>query len=336
MSHDLATIDGKINFASHRKEAWHRLGTVADELTRDNMLELAHLADWDLQLLPSLALTPDGGLIADPMKRAHTRMRDNTVLGTVGTAWHSFSNEKLRDLAFNAIEKGGIDTGMVQPETALAIKGGRVVILVFSLPRDCWTLADDEHVPYFTLANGHDGTLSITPMATMTRTVCKNTWELAQSQTVTSMKIRHRSGVELRAEEIAKTIGFAISAVGEYQAEAEVMMNTAFTAGEFDAFLDSLLPKAPADASKRSVTIAENKRTAVRRIYEVSPTIGKFKDTRWGAFQAANEYEVWFQGGAGADTAARAERTILKTLKGFPITQAAEALLVPERVLVDA
>ena len=90
MSADLATIDGKIAFASHRVDAWHRTGYVGD-LTLDTMLPLANLNDWNLELVPSLAQALDGTTVPVPGKKAVLRTRDNTPLGVVGDSYHLFS-----------------------------------------------------------------------------------------------------------------------------------------------------------------------------------------------------------------------------------------------------
>ena len=60
MAHDLEIgSNGQVAFASLREPAWHKLGTVFnEEVSTSQMLELAHLNDWNVRL-EEVAL-PDG------------------------------------------------------------------------------------------------------------------------------------------------------------------------------------------------------------------------------------------------------------------------------------
>ena len=89
--------NGEQAFASFREPAWHGLGTVFfEEKSTQEMLEAAHLANWNVRLEP--VIYPKGYNVVSP---SYMVVRNNPfgegidVLSTVGERYRELQNEEL-------------------------------------------------------------------------------------------------------------------------------------------------------------------------------------------------------------------------------------------------
>ena len=102
MSDYIETNGSEAAFASLRQPAWHGLGTVFDnEVTTQQMLELAHLDNWNVRLEPVYVQGVPQERFATP---SFAVVRDNPfdgekdVLSVVGKRYKTLQNEELYDL----------------------------------------------------------------------------------------------------------------------------------------------------------------------------------------------------------------------------------------------
>jgi phage/plasmid-like protein (TIGR03299 family) len=316
MAHDLETVNGQTAFASLRQPAWHGLGTVFEnEVKTSEMLELAHLNDWNVRLED--VATPEG-FNSDKSYSFVTRTnpfdRDtNDILGVVGERYVPLQNEDLFSFGDNLLDGGG------RWETAGSIKGGRVVFgsiaLTDSITLDPNGIADKID-NYLLINTSHDGSIAIQASITPVRVVCANTLNLALSSfkgkkdVKQTFKIRHTQTAEGKIAVAREALGLAHKYIDEFSTMANEMIQTEITQAQFDKIVELAYP-APTKDAKGSQKKYDAKIDLLQGIY-----VGKYNDTisgtAWGAFNALTERLDWYRNSRGGNN-----ESILASASGF-------------------
>lgn len=322
MSHDIETNGTEAAFATLRQPAWHGLGTVFDEeVTTAQMLELAHLDNWNVRLEPVYVEGVPSERFAIP---SFAVVRDNPfdgekdVLSVVGKRYKTLQNEELYD--FGATLGSG-----ARWETAGSIKNGRVVFGALALERE--TVLDPSGVSdkintYLLLHTSHDGSLSVQASITPVRVVCANTLNFALRSVKQSFKIRHTQTLEGKMAAAREALGMAELYMDDFDKAAQALFETKVTDSQIEDIFATAYPKPDKDASKAAVTRWENKRVSVGEIL-MSDTTYAVKDSAWGILNALTENLDWNRGvrndnpeskltaASGLDAIANAERNRL-------------------------
>jgi phage/plasmid-like protein (TIGR03299 family) len=316
MAHDLESVNGQTAFASLRQPAWHGLGTVfAEEVNTNEMLELAHLNDWNVRLED--VETPEG-FNSDKNYSFVTRTNPfdrntNDILGVVGERYVPLQNEDLFSFGDNLLDGGG------RWETAGSIKGGRVVFgsiaLTDSITLDPNGIADKID-NYLLINTSHDGSIAIQASITPVRVVCANTLNLALSavngkkDVKQTFKIRHTQTAEGKIAVAREALGLAHKYIDEFSAIANEMIQTEITKAQFDKIVELAYP-APKKDAKGSQKKHDAKTDLLQSIY-----VGEFNNTisgtAWGAFNALTERLDWYRNSRGGNN-----ESILASASGF-------------------
>jgi phage/plasmid-like protein (TIGR03299 family) len=322
MAHMLETVNGQTAFASLREPAWHGLGTVFDkEVTTKEMLDLAHLSDWNVRLedVP----IPEG-FESDKSYSFVTRTNPfdttkNDVLGVVGERYVPLQNEDLFDFGDLMLDGGG------RWETAGSIKGGRQVFGSLALERE--TVLDPNGVSdkvntYLLINTSHDGSVAIQASITPVRVVCANTLNLALGQrgrngsVKQSFKIRHTATASGKVQQAREALGLANAYMDEFDVMAKAMIETEVTKAQFDKVVEAMYPK-PEKDSKGSMKKWETKVDLLNAIY-VGDQNGMISGTAWGIANALTERLDWYRSARGGSN-----ESILASASGFdPVTTA--------------
>ena len=336
MSHELEIgANGEVAFASLREPAWHNLGTVfEEEVTTSEMLQLAHLDNWNVRLEP-IAI-PDG-YTSDKTNYfvARTNPFDseqNDILGIVGERYNTLQNEDLFTFGDNLLDGGG------RWETAGSIKGGRVVFGALALERE--TILDPSGVSdkvnsYLLVNTSHDGSVSIMASVTPVRVVCANTlamaigsgtghWRSAKQ----SFKIRHTQTAEGRVQAAREALGLANEYMDEFDKMAQAMIETEITNDQFQDIIREVYPM-PENDKKGAMSKWQNKLDLIEEIY-LGDFNGMIAGTAWGALNGITERLDWYRNGrkgnnesvyasaSGFDPAMNAEKNrILKIVQSM-------------------
>lgn len=299
MAHNLETAaDGRVAFALRDKPAWHGLAnTVFDKdahVTTSDMLRAAHLADWNVRLIPAADHIPaDWRCNAE----SHFVIRTNPfdggtdVLSVVGSRYKVLQNEELFAFGDNILDGGA------EWETGGSIKNGRQVFGSLVIPRE-FTLdangADDKTVLYLVVSTSHDGTLAVQALVTPVRVVCQNTLNMALRGAKQSFKIRHTATVGGKVQAAREALDLTYSYMDEFEKEAQALFQTAITDKTFNDIILALYPKPEKDV-KGAITKWTNKVDLVNDLYFKSPTVANVKGTAWGAFNALTERLDYFR-----------------------------------------
>lgn len=307
--------NGQEAFASFREPAWHGLGTVFfEEKSTQEMLEAAHLANWNVRLEP--VTYPKGYNVLTP---SYMVVRDNPfgegidVLSTVGERYRELQNEELFHFG-DALLDGG------RWETAGSIKNGRVVFGSLALERE--TVLDPKGVSdvvksYLLVHTSHDGSTAVQASITPVRVVCQNTLNMALRGVKQSFKIRHTQTVGGKVAAAREALALANSYLDEFDKEAQALIATEITKAKFDKIVEAVYPRPDKDA-KGAVKKWETKVDLIEEIYG-SDTTNMVAGTAWGAFNALTERLDWHRKGRGE----RGQENVLAAASGFdPVTNA--------------
>ena len=298
MAHEIETVNGQSAFASLREPAWHQLGTVFnEEVSTAEMLELAHLNDWDVRLEP--VEIPDG-FNSDKSYNYVTRTNpfdrsQNDVLGVVGERYRILQNEELFDFGDALLHGGG------RWETAGSIKGGRQVFGSLALERE--TVLDPNGVgdkvnTYLLVNTSHDGSIAIQASVTPVRVVCANTLNLALGGGVgrhrgikQSFKIRHTQTASGKIQAAREALGLANVYMDEFDKMAQAMIEQTVTNDQFAKMVELAYPK-PEENKKGAEAKWQNKVDLLEYIY-TGPFNDTIAGTAWGALNALTERMDW-------------------------------------------
>lgn len=325
MAHMLEERDGQVAFALRGEPAWHGLGTVFDQnadVTTSEMLNLAHLSDWNVSVEP--VLVPAGYRpVTDNfmVTRKNPFDGETDVLAFVGKKYRPFQNEALFSFADNILEGGAIW------ESAGSIKDGRVVFGSLVVPRE-FILdpqgANDKTVTYLLVHTAHDGSSSVSASITPVRVVCQNTLNMALNGTKQSFKVRHTAGTGNRVDEARRVLGLTFAHMDSFETLARQLFETPATAKDVFDLFTAVYPKPEQGSPAGVVTKWQNKIDLLNDIYYKSPTQTNVEGTAWGVLNAMTERLDYFRNGntavaaAGFDPNVNAEKAlILSKVRAF-------------------
>lgn len=293
MAHMLETSGDKVSFASLREPAWHGLGTVFDsEVTTSQMLDLAHLSDWDVRL-ENVALPARSHKSWFGVTRTNPFDGQADVLGVVGERYKVVQNEDVFQFADNLLDGG-------RWETAGSIKNGTTVFGSLALERESVidpSGVSDKVNTYLLVHTSHDGSVAIQASITPVRVVCQNTLNLAigkGSRSIKqSFKIRHTQSVDGKVAAARETLGLVNNYMDGFDTFSKELFESAVNDKQFFDLISSIYPKPEKDA-KGSMTKWENKIDTINSIYH-GPTNHMIAGTAWGALNAMTERLDWYR-----------------------------------------
>jgi phage/plasmid-like protein (TIGR03299 family) len=318
MAHELEIgQNGEVAFASLREPAWHGLGTVFEqEVNTQQMLELAHLNDWNVRL-EEIPLPDNHNSHKSHFFVSRTNPFDRTetdVLGVVGERYKVLQNEQLFEFADFMLDGGG------RWETAGAIKNGTQVFGSIALERESVidpSGVSDKVNTYLLVNTSHDGSVAIQASITPVRVVCANTLNLAIGKGVgrnrsvkQSFKIRHTETMNGKIQAAREALGLANAYMDEFDKMAQAMFEIEINNDKFQEILRTAYPLPERDA-KGAMSKWQNKIELLEEIY-TGPTNHMIAGTAWGALNAMTERLDWYRSGRKGNS-----ESILASASGF-------------------
>lgn len=284
---DAIVNDGKRSlFASFREVAWHRLGTVFQNVVTDysEMISLAGLGGWNVRVVPAEYMgyrfaTPTFFILAD--------IGDETViLGTSGKRYTPVQNEDA--FAFlQSLQDGA------RWETAGAIENGTKIFGSMAFDRqfvlDPSGVSDtvESYLMLHKSHNGGGGGGGVTPV----RVVCKNTLAAALPGLKQTFTIRHTKNVAERMALEAETWRNAHAYMDAFESEAQALFQKSVTDDQFFGLVKTLYPE-PEENKKGALTKWENRIGMFAQAWQGEPNAG-IRGTAWGAWNALTEANQW-------------------------------------------
>jgi phage/plasmid-like protein (TIGR03299 family) len=295
MAHDLEINEaGEAQmFSAQGIVPWHGLGKVFEEegLTSADALVAAG-QDWTVELKgigQEIGEDEDTGeTVYDALDGIFSVQRSSDLrsVGVVKGRYNPLDN--VDAFAFGDDVLGLSGAHWI---TGGCLKGGSLVWMMAKLPEAVHIGGFEEEAiqPYLMVSNSHDGSKAIEVSAVTVRVVCNNTFTAALHGAKRTHKIRHTKNMAERMTE-AKT---AINVVDTYGAAlrktGDKLIGQSFSNGDFDKFLETLVPTADLDAGV-ALTKATTKQEAIKSLYINKPDLQNIKGTKWGALQAVIDY----------------------------------------------
>lgn len=313
MAHNLDITDGVASFASARKDAWHQLGQVVpEEMTALEVLSHAHLAGWNVRKTPALFVDEVTGELREMTER-YASIRTNPInggidyLGDVGSRYTHTQNEAHVELLDALVDESGAHFS-----TAGALNGGRRVFVTMKMPGHIKIGGVDEVNNYIAAVNSHDGSTPFIIMTTPVRIVCENTLNMAFGSTSNVFRVRHTTNshkaVVARAREV---LDMTFNYLEGFQQEAEALINTTVTQGQFEELIAREFG-APDDAAAKTITMADKRIEILSELFSDASTHKAVRNTAWAALNAFTEFADHFAAARGDDREAKlAQRAIL-------------------------
>lgn len=316
MAHEISVIEENgveiVEAAYANTPAWHNLGNVfnaggTEAPDSETMMELAH-QNW-LCEKEQMNLVQDGKPVGGGYF-ATVRQDTREVLGIVGKNYKVLQNKD----AFKFMDSFMQD-GIMRYESAMALFGGRQVVLLARMPSVDEIIPGDRQERYLLLSNTHDGTGSIIMQPTHVRVVCNNTHRIAIANETYQVKVRHSSSMEEKMEMARKYLSQFDKKFSEYTETAKHLAKVSYTDDMVSDYLNQLFP-AKADASERQVKNRLDKLMMVKGMMNTpGNTLPGMEGTMWQLFNAVTE-AVDHRSSYKGDDLSRAENRFTNIMEG--------------------
>lgn len=215
------------------------------------------------------------------------------------------------------------------------LKGGAQAWVQVSVPDTIVTPEGVQFRPNLLAVTSFDGSLATTYKRTIMNTVCDNTMAAALGEAGEQYKVRHSkySGVKLMAARDA--LSLIHTAADDFAASVAELTATTVTDREWAKFLDELAPLTVKGEAKtgRGLTMAQNKRDEMNRLWNHDERVNPWKGTAWGVVQAVNTHTQHIQTVRGVD---RDERNMNLAVTGAFDKLDAETMSTLGKVLAAA
>jgi phage/plasmid-like protein (TIGR03299 family) len=285
---------GQVAFATRAVPAFE----MNDVVTTTQMLDKAHLSNWDVTLEAVSGAFPSYHFVTEPYMVTRKNPFETgqvDVLATVGEKYKIVQNEDLFSFGDSILDGGGLW------ETAGSIKQGRVVFGSLSIDREVIVgagEADDKTQIYLLVNTSHDGSVAVQASVTPVRVVCQNTLNLALSGVKQTFKMRHTTEVAGKMTAAREALGLTFAYADAFEAEANALYQVAVTKDQFDKIIEAAYPRPEKDV-KGAVKRWETKRDTLMGIWSGSAegpnTTEAITGTAWGALNTLTERIDWYR-----------------------------------------
>lgn len=285
--HALEVYRDMAAFASRREPAWHGLGTVFQhDVTTKEMLDLAHLSDWNVRLEANVFDGEDSVEQYDVVRDDPFTGKRNR-LGIVGSRYKVLQNEELLTFGDHMLDGG-------RWETAGSIRKGQRIFASLAFEHE--TVIDPNGVAdridsYLMLTSSHDGSAAIRADLTPVRPVCQNTVAFALAHSTAHFKIRHTATLEGKVQAAREALGIAHAGMDEWSKAAQEMFEMELTMKTIDDIYNAAFPEKD---SKRGITVRDKHKDEFFEILGSSTNEG-IDRTAWGVWNAFVEQLDWFR-----------------------------------------
>lgn len=308
MAHEIETYsDGTGSMYSARVTPWHHLGVVTPEaVTPREALRLAR-ADYEVfktatrYAVPTLeGVSEDGTLIEgtewvdDPGNYSTYRIHPETgrpVRLGKGLGEDFTVVQNTETVGFM---EALLDVSDARIETCGVLYDGSQMFATMKMPEGIMVGGIDPVDMYMVVSNGHDGRRALTVDITPIRVVCKNTLTYGHARAVTSVKIRHTRNAVHNLEQARRTLEITFQAEDAFQAQANALVEQAYTTGEFEALIKQVWPVKENTTNTRTLNGVEARTTHLMRLWNSDDTQENIRGTKWAALNAVAEYADWF------------------------------------------
>lgn len=263
-----------------RETPWHGLGTRVEEAP--NSIEALRLAglDWNVKPTP-MFINVNGKMVEVANTFANTRDTDHNVLGVVTGKYKIVQNSEAFSFTDGILGKG------ITYETAGALGNGEKVWVLARMPES--EIVGEKFENYLVFSNSHDGKGSIKIACTQTRVVCQNTLSFALQGAKRSWTTKHMGDMNSKMAEASRTLELAYQYQDAFKKEAEALANQSITEGQFQIFVEKLIPIANDASDRNKLNLLDMQSELITR-YKEAPDLANIRGTKYGVMQAVSDF----------------------------------------------
>ena len=228
--------------------------------------------------------------------------------------------------------------GFEQPvvESCVLLRKGKIAVMSIRLPELDLVLPDGSNLRSVLHAySSHDGTYAITLKDGSYRLECANMLRAADADGSGRVwRIKHSAAKnELRRNAVVAAT-YAQERADYHAAQCEKLLAVKLSPIDVDRIMYALIPQPVLEVgdSTRSLSIAENKRDAIKAIYVNAPDMQGIQGTAWGIVQAVGQYVDHFKNYKSGRNVADADKARSRDENRF-ITTAITGNTLADRVM---
>lgn len=284
-----------------RQRPWDTTSSVdvSELATKDEILEIAGLAGWNVKTSPMYA-GRKGQIV--PGRVVTVRGDTGQPFAPVSPSYKILQNED----AF-AFADALVDSGEAKWERAGSLREGAVVFGVMELHHLEVTIKgvdfDDVLKPYMLVSTTHDGTGPYQGGIAYTRPRCTNTYNMARAEAKTHrFTIRHTASLDGRLQMAREALGLAFKNVEAVTALVQRLALARVTDEQVQEIFRTAVWPLSEDAGE--VRAENHASTKAFENYLTSETVDGIRGTAWGALSAVTEFidhETEYKGRGSTD-----------------------------------
>jgi phage/plasmid-like protein (TIGR03299 family) len=261
-------------------------------------------------------------------KQAICRSDNDHVMGIFSTGYtmHQYDEWLLTTVA-NVLDDD------LSISSAGLLRQGAVAWVEVSVPQSITTPEGVEFRPNLLATTSFDGSIATTFKRTVTDVVCDNTREAALAEKGQSYKVKHSRHSHAQLAPAREALEMVHTIAEDFAVEITRLCETIVRQDQWSKFLDEYVSRHDAQGvplKGRALTMANNKRDALQRLYRHDHRVAPWAGTAHGVLAAVNTYEHHEGIVRGAT---RPERNMLRTVTGDFARLDRESMKVLDRVL---
>ncbi len=300
MAHEISrnVLTGKDEAFYAINGAWHGLGTVLDHAPTSEEAITAAGLNWDVSTIPVFGdgATLNGkarSMVDGGSYRMNVRDDTNQCLGIVTEEYATVQN---RD-AFTFLDSL-VQDGVMKYESAMALRGGRVVVVLARMPGFDEIADGDQCARYVLIQTSHDGSMKLNAIPTSVRVVCMNTLRMALAgRNAFDMEgIRHTGDMDKKLDLARKYLSQFNAAFTLFRDDARKLATRKINSrDQVTAYLEKLFPmpkevKNAKGGKSKAVTFRDAKLADIKaRGTNPNQTLPSIRGTWWALANAVTE-----------------------------------------------
>lgn len=248
----------------------------------------------------------DGGMIEVPNKRAWIHGTTGDVFGIHSGKYngHGYNEWLVR----NVLTLVG---GQADIANAGLLNKAAVAFVQIETPENV-SVGGMDIRPFILATTSFDGSVATTYKTGFTNVVCDNTYAGFMREKSDVYRVKHTRNSSFNVTDATAALGILASVAEQTTADINRLLSVDVSDLAWQRFVEAHAPISD-DASKKSVTMAENKRQALTQLWRTDVRVAPWSGTAWGVVQAVNTYNQHLSIVRNAD---REERRMLRAVKG--------------------
>lgn len=216
------------------------------------------------------------------------------------------------------------------------LKGGAVAWVSVEVPDTITTPEGVQFRPNLLAVSSFDGSIATTYKRIVTNVVCDNTMRAGMSEEGQQYKVKSTKNSMTRYADAREALMIIHTVADDFAQEVKALCEQEVTDKAFEAIVDAYAPLPEVKEGKggaRGLTLAENKREALWRLWRHDERVSPWNGTAYGVWQAMNTYR---HHEGIVRSASRAERNMMNAVDGSTTKADTDDMQVIQKVLAMA